>query len=133
MNDTFNSYMRSISSSQRIMQDMLLILNRQETTLSNIMNSETQDELRNLRRENEELTRTVRTLRQRNRESREPLPRNSINIRRETQPIIPPLWNQGQINNRNRTVFNTPRNRISNNHETFMRTVNLRIANALGF
>ena len=124
MNEQINTYMRSLSTSQRIMQDILTIVNNQETTLSNLINSETQTELTSLRRENQELIRTIRMLRERNRESRDPEPRNHFDVRRESQPIIPPLWNQRTqplLNNRNRTVFNTPRNRISNNHQTFMR------------
>ena len=124
MNEQLNNYMRSLSTSQRIMQDILTIVNSQETTLSSLMNNETQNELISLRRENQELIRTVRMLRERNRESRNPQPRNYFDVRRESQPIVPPLWNQTTqplLNDRNRGIFNTPRNRVPNNHQNFMR------------
>ena len=129
MNEQLNTYMISLSTSHYIMQDILTIVNSQETTLSRLINRETQNELISLRRENQELIRTIRIIRDRNRESRDPEPRNHFDVRRESQPIIPPLWNQRNIyqpaepllNNRNRGLFNTPRNRVPNNHQNFMR------------
>ena len=129
MNEQLNNYMRSLSTSQRIMQDILTIVNSQETTLSTLINNETQNELISLRRENQELIRTVRMLRERERGSRDPQPRNYFDVRRESQPIVPPLWNQRNnyqttqplLNDRNRGIFNTPRNRVPNNHQNFMR------------
>ena len=118
MNDYFNTYMRGVSTSQRIMQDIITILNRQENTIYRLMNIQEENELINLRRENQELLTTIRNLRDRNRESRESLPRSPLSMRRETQSTIHPLLTQ---NNRNRTFFNNSRNRFSNNNETFMR------------